>query len=250
MSWAANFVATLQNTFNSHGTHKIRCSFNTIIIINVKWKKGTRTLATNEEWKKRANTETRSLSLSLARWIKRAKPIEEWVLSFRKHARKTYTAKQRWRFYQRLFCSYFSFSHWRLWWLLLLLLLFGFLKDGARPSFFHSFVVFFSILRFPCTFWLAFFPAFVAKCLFLCRTIRAPPTKSATDYKTPANNDASSGEWKKNNCTQNNNPHCFSALKLNEYECRKLVSFHFASLVFPILILCMWLCGWRFFFVC
>lgn len=156
MSWAANFVATLQNTFNSHGTHKIRCSFNTIIIINVKWKKGTRTLATNEEWKKRANTETRSLSLSLARWIKRAKPIEEWVLSFRKHARKTYTAKQRWRFYQRLFCSYFSFSHWRLWWLLLLLLLFGFLKDGARPSFFHSFVVFFSILRFPCTFWLAF----------------------------------------------------------------------------------------------
>lgn len=40
--------------------------------------------------------------------MKRAKPIEEWLLSFQKHARKkTYTAKQRWRFYQRLFAVIF-----------------------------------------------------------------------------------------------------------------------------------------------
>lgn len=110
MSQAANFVFALQNTFDSYD--KI------VSLCRVKEKK------TDE---KRGETQPR--------WIKRAKPIEEWSLSFQKHARKTYTAGKKWRFYHCIFHLFFLLVLAPTI-LSLLLLLFDFLKMALHLIFF------------------------------------------------------------------------------------------------------------------
>lgn len=83
-----------------------------------------------------------SFESQLERWIKRAKPIEEWLLSFQKHARKKNVhRKTKMAILSAPFLQLFFFLALApiillLLWLSLLLLLFGFLKDGAQSSFF------------------------------------------------------------------------------------------------------------------
>lgn len=250
MSWAANFVATLQNTFNSHGTHKIRCSFNTIIIINVKWKKGTRTLATNEEWKKKSKHRNEKLESQPRAMNKTCQANWRMGIIIPKTCTKNVHRETKMAILSAPFLQLFFLLALAPMMIIIVIIIIWIFKrwrsavvlSFVRGLFFHSSLSVYFLT--------GFFPCIRCKMSFSLSHISRAANKKRNRLQNPGKQRRQFGRVKKNNCTQNNNPHCFSALKLNEYECRKLVSFHFASLVFPILILCMWLCGWRFFFVC
>lgn len=109
MSWAANFVAALQNTFNSHGFSPWARQKQTS-----KSRGDRKSVSKRHKGQKRRSKPKKNESQQ-PRWIKRAKPIEEWLLSFWKHARKTYTASKDGDFISAFFSFVFPSSHWRLW---------------------------------------------------------------------------------------------------------------------------------------
>lgn len=109
MSWAANFVAALQNTFNSHGFSPWARQKQT------SQSKGDRKSVSKRHKGQKRRSKPKKNESQQPRWIKRAKPIEEWLLSFWKHARKTYTASKDGDFISAFFSFVFPSSHWRLW---------------------------------------------------------------------------------------------------------------------------------------